>query len=282
MPLMQSLTGIMHDLTSKKSRQKEDGGPNLLVADLNRIYLINLNDSSVTKLVVDTQGGMYRPEIDYHHGKSYIYWVDSYFGTIHRTCYPCYDNERKTEVIIPKSSNYHAQSVAIDSDNDHIYWSDRDYNAVFRSELDGSNELVIINSSAKIGHIALDVKNNWIYFMDNEIGSIDRCTLNGKDKTTIISDSVMTTESRILLDFEENRIYWTVRYMIRSATFDGSNLKEVQSYGYTLYQSSSYYLFGIAVQGDYLYFTENWNSRYVKKVEKKGPVMDMWLMFIIQ
>ncbi|CAC5386360.1 unnamed protein product [Mytilus coruscus] len=244
--------------------------PNLLVADSNRIYLINLNDSSVTKLVVDTQGGMYRPELDYHHGQSYIYWVDSYYGTIHRTCYPCYDNERKIEVIIPKSSNYHAHSVAIDSDNDHIYWSDRDYNAVFRSELDGSNELVIINSSAKIGHIALDVKNNWIYFMDNEIGSIDRCTLHGKDKTTIISDSVMTTGSRILLDFEVNRIYWTAQHLIRSATFDGSNLKEVQSYGYTLYQRSYYNLFGIAVQGDYLYFTENWNNRYVKKVEKTG------------
>lgn len=79
---------------------------------------------------------------------------------IFRTCYPCNNSERMIEEIIPESSFYHPQSFAIDSDNDHIYWSDRSYNAIIRSNLDGSNETVIINGSCfGIGHLTLDVKN---------------------------------------------------------------------------------------------------------------------------
>ena len=64
------------------------------------------------------------------------------------------------EEIIPKSSLYHPISFAIDSDNDHIYWSDSSYDAIIRSNLDGSNETVIINGSGfGIGHLTLDVKN---------------------------------------------------------------------------------------------------------------------------
>lgn len=35
--------------------------------------------------------------------------------------------------------------------------------------------------------------------MDDKIGSIDRCTLDGKGQTTIKSDSMLTTNSRIVL-----------------------------------------------------------------------------------
>lgn len=35
--------------------------------------------------------------------------------------------------------------------------------------------------------------------MDDEIGSIDRCTLDGNGQTRIKSDSMLTTNSRIVL-----------------------------------------------------------------------------------
>ncbi|VDH98697.1 Hypothetical predicted protein, partial [Mytilus galloprovincialis] len=105
------------------------------------------------------------------------------------TCYPCDSNERQIEDILQKSSKYRPHSVAVDSEHDNIYWSERNYKAVFRSELDGSNEIEIINSSAEIGYLTLDVNNNWIYYMDNENSTINRCTLNGENRTTIISDT---------------------------------------------------------------------------------------------
>ncbi|XP_063442415.1 low-density lipoprotein receptor-related protein 4-like [Mytilus trossulus] len=175
-------------------------GPNLIVLDRDRIYLINMNESTVTKLVVDIPSkGSESYQIDYHQTKSYIYWLDPYYGTMHRTCYPCNDNERRIEEIIPKSTLYHPISFSIDSENDHIYWSDSSDNAVIRSNLDGSNKTVIIKSSSGIGHITLDVKNRWIYFMDDEIGTIERSNLDGNAKVVVISDSVMTKKSRILL-----------------------------------------------------------------------------------
>lgn len=60
-------------------------GANLIVADYNRLYLINLNETTVTKLVVGIQtAGQDTIIIDYHRTKSYIFWLDSYYGYIHR------------------------------------------------------------------------------------------------------------------------------------------------------------------------------------------------------
>lgn len=73
-----------------------------------------------------------------------------------RTCYPCNDNERKVDEIITKSSGYHPHSFAIDSEHDNIYWSDKNQNAIFRSDLDGSNILVVLKSTFGIGHITMD------------------------------------------------------------------------------------------------------------------------------
>ncbi|VDI39770.1 Hypothetical predicted protein [Mytilus galloprovincialis] len=227
-----------------------------------------MNESTVTKLVVDLPSkGSESFQIDYHQTNSYIYWVDPYYGTMHRTCYPCNDNDRMIEEIIPKSSLYHPISFSIDSDNDHIYWSDSRYNAVIRSNLDGSNKTVIIKSSHGIGHLTLDVKNSWIYFMDDEIGTIERSTLDGNAKVVVISDSVMTKKSRILLDFEGGRIHWTVRNMIRSAFLNGSDIQEIKGYGS---QNSWYSINGIAVYNDYLYYTNNWSGRYVNQIDRSG------------
>ncbi|CAG2220489.1 unnamed protein product [Mytilus edulis] len=164
-----------------------------------------MNDKTITILVVMVKEQRNFPQIDYHRTRSLIYWADSTYATIHRTCYPCDSNERQIEDILPKSSKYRPHSVAVDSEHDHIYWSERNYKAVFRSELDGTNEVEIIRSSAEIGYITLDVNNNWMYYMDNEVGTINRCTLNGKNRTTIISDAVMTMDTRILLvDFRRS------------------------------------------------------------------------------
>ncbi|XP_063440468.1 uncharacterized protein LOC134721412 [Mytilus trossulus] len=170
------------------------------------------------------------------------------------------------EEIIPKSSLYHPISFAIDSNNDHIYWSDSSYNAVIRSNLDGLNGTVIINGSFGVGHLTIDQKNSLIYFMDDEVGSIERCTLDGDDQVTVISDSVMTKKSRISLDFDGGRILWSVRNVIRSAFFNGSDVQEIKGYGYSY---SWYSINGLAVHNDNLYYTDNW-GRYVNKVDRSG------------
>lgn len=85
-----------------------------------------------------------------------------------RTCYQCYNDERKIDEIIPKSSSlYHPYSLAVDSDHDHIYWSDSSHNAIIRSELNGSNIIYVLNRTVGIGHIVLDSTNRWILKLTN-------------------------------------------------------------------------------------------------------------------
>ncbi|XP_076111119.1 von Willebrand factor D and EGF domain-containing protein-like isoform X1 [Mytilus galloprovincialis] len=241
--------------------------PNMLALDGYRLYLVNRNDSTVTKLVV----GLHTDDsIDYHHSKSYIYTISSYYGTMHRVCYPCYENERQPEIIVEESSPYHPHSFAIDSDNDHIYWSDYQYEALIRSDLNGLNKTVILENGkyGAIGYIALDLNDSWIYFMNASEGTIDRCGLDGNNTERVLIDNYMTTSSRITLDILDRRIYWTIGNTIKSATFDGTGIKEVQRISH---ESSYYSINGIAVYNDYLYYSDNWsNYRYVYRVNKYG------------
>ncbi|CAG2211168.1 unnamed protein product [Mytilus edulis] len=118
---------------------------------------------------------------------------------VSRTCYPCYDNERMIEEIIPKSSLYHPISFAIDSTTTIFTGLTAAIMQLSAQILMGLNGTVIINGSFGVGHLTIDQKNSLIYFMDDEVGSIERCTLDGDDQVTVISDSVMTKKSRISL-----------------------------------------------------------------------------------
>ncbi|XP_052063299.1 von Willebrand factor D and EGF domain-containing protein-like [Mytilus californianus] len=105
-----------------------------------------------------------------------------------------------------------------------------------------------------------------IYFMDDGVGSIDRCTLDGQDQTTIISDSMLTRNSRIVLDFWSRRIFWTVGNTVRSATFEGKEFNEFQGHGQHYSWSK---VIGIDCHGDNLYYSDN-IYHYMNKVNKSG------------
>ncbi|CAG2226577.1 unnamed protein product [Mytilus edulis] len=107
--------------------------------------------------------------------------------------------------------------------------------------------------------------------MDDEIGSIERCSLDGKNKTTIISDSMMTRNSRIVVDLIGGRIYYTIGNIIRSSTFEGNSTEEIQGY---VNNDSRYKVTGIDVHGDFLYYKDNW-SRYVYKTKTSGDKHDI-------
>lgn len=62
----------------------------------------------------------------------------------------------------------------------------------------------------------------------------------------------------LLLDFAGKRIFWTSGYMIRSASFDGSDWKETQKPWSYMY--SSYLVTSIAVCGEYLYSSTDWRD----------------------
>lgn len=70
----------------------------------------------------------------------------------------------------------------------------------------------------------------------------------------------------LFVDFDGGRILWSVRNIIRSAFFNGSDVQEIKGYGY---RYSWYSINGIAVHNDYLYYTDNW-GRYVNKVDRFG------------
>lgn len=72
----------------------------------------------------------------------------------------------------------------------------------------------------------------------------------------------------LFIDILDRRIYWTIGNTIKSATFDGTGIKEVQRISH---ESSYYSINGIAVYNDYLYYSDNWsNYRYVYRVNKYG------------
>lgn len=75
---------------------------------------------------------------------------------IYRINYPSID-KTPAEVIIIGS---YPSGIAVDSINDHLYWTDIGRGSIFRSNIDGLNTITILNNIYSLV-IELDIRNGY-------------------------------------------------------------------------------------------------------------------------
>ncbi|XP_071177764.1 low-density lipoprotein receptor-related protein 6-like [Mytilus edulis] len=217
----------------------------LLISDSHTISII---DTSTLKETIVAEGNAHAFYLDFHYRKGLIFWSDYSAGTISRIRYPS-NKSTTAEVII------HSQTpagVAVDTDNDVLYWADRNLHTISRSNLDGSNTVLLVSTN-RPEDIELDIANGWIYYTFNGYDAIGKIRVNGSEIQTIV-DNIGTTQN-LALDFYEDRIYWTENgnRIVRSAFFDGSDSKII------IDGISDGYPFGIATTKSNVYFS-TWNK----------------------
>ncbi|XP_076104146.1 von Willebrand factor D and EGF domain-containing protein-like [Mytilus galloprovincialis] len=239
---------------------QNDSNPQLLYSNINEIEIIDTDTGVKTTIASNINRAI---SVDFHVTKGYIYWSDVTDRTISRIKYQS-SNNGTVEVIITEDIMT-PDGIAIDSVNDHLYWTDTGIDKVMRSNLDGSVRTVILDTDLQEPRaIVLDTSNSLMYLSDwGTTPKIEKCKFDGTSRQTIVSDDLMWPNA-LAIDFNDQRIYWVDGGLkqIKSSNLDGSNKQ--------LILKSSEWLphpFDMDVYGSYIYYSD-WSLYGIFKVSK--------------
>ena len=207
---------IALDVLGGKMYWTDRGGGAIYWSDLDGSNLETLVDvwETAMDLALDIAGGK-------------LYWTDSfnaddyYQGALMRANL----DGSNIEALIEDFVNRNPGTIALDLVRGKVYWIDR--GSIYRADLDGKNEEIIVRSP--VGHIALDGDGGKIYWTDSS--AIHRADLDGKNEEEILT-GLAAPPARIALDLDRSKIYWTERTdsgsgSIRRADLDGENVESL-------------------------------------------------------
>lgn len=124
------------------------------------------------------------------------------------------------------------RGIAVDHLNEKVYWTDNTNDMIQRSNLDGSDVEVLIESIfnkrlVAPGAIALDVANNYMYWVDIGRGEISRAHLDGSEDEIILGD--LWNPQGLALDTTQSKMYFTTQGAtgIYRANMDGSGQERI-------------------------------------------------------
>ncbi|CAG2245243.1 unnamed protein product [Mytilus edulis] len=203
--------------------------------------------------------------LDYHFSTHYIFWSDYDGFAIYRLPYRPGFRTTAEKIITAKRP----AGVAVDGINDHLYWAENGGYQIYRSNLDGSNNTVIIKLSSPPLDLELDIPNRLLYCTTDNLGNeeILKCSLDDGNCQVLFPTSQLGVN--IAIDFEENRMYWTSydpTSYIKSSFFDGSNLRSI---------GIKNNAFGIDVSITHIYYGDM--SKGLWKVEKANSTNEVLL-----
>ena len=171
-----------------------------------------------------------------------MYWVNTNNGTFHRLV------GTEVEDLVPSVRN--ATSLAIDVENEKLYWTEqtsKTTGSIRRANLDGTNVQLVKELTSVPHGIALDTAGGKIY-LTNAWGKVQRLDVDGSNfQPNLITG--LDTPRGLALDVMGGKVYWTeMPGRIRRANLDGSNVEDVATgLGTPIH---------LAIFGDTVYWTE--------------------------
>ncbi|MEK6675994.1 MAG: hypothetical protein AABZ47_10115 [Planctomycetota bacterium] len=169
----------------------------------------------------------------------YVYWADNSYSTIYRA--PT-DGSRAEEAIIAPSV-WSPRGLALHTEADRMYWTDRERVELASADLSGGGKVVLRSAEDGLmnpGGIAVDPLGGKLYWSEvnyqTRTGYIRRSDLNGGAVETVatLTHAFATREPNALaLDLIHGMLYWTESgaWQVRRANLDGSNSEVVVTGG---------------------------------------------------
>jgi PKD repeat protein len=189
-----------------------------------KIWRVNLDGTDLEAIVT----GLFDPyqvALDVTGGK--VYWAedtdDSDTGHIGRANL---DGTGKENVVTLESGQFRA--IALDTENNKMYYYDVNNEDLYRSNLDGTDALPILTGVYGYG-IQVDTQNDKIYFDEQNDALLKRANLDGTNVETV--DDNGTRIYGISFDYENGKVYWSGRDSgeIYQANLDGSHKVTLKS-----------------------------------------------------
>ena len=132
------------------------------------------------------------------------------------------------------SYNGYPMDMALDVEGGIIYWTERVYNRIMRSNFDGSNQEILISSGIQDPDgLALDLENEKIYWSDTSTGKIQRSNLDGSSVEDLVTTQRWPRD--IALDLVNGKIYWGLDdgSGIKRANLDGTSIEHIIVNGFS-------------------------------------------------
>ncbi|XP_052067599.1 vitellogenin receptor-like [Mytilus californianus] len=231
--------------------------------------LLFSNSTSIMELDVDTlkmavlvaYETSYVYDMAYHNKYLYFQLRRSDYNAITRFQYPSKNQALQTVV----QTGVNTKGLAIDSANNHLYWSDNDNYTVSRCNLDGTHVTVLTTLTHPFV-IRLDVTNRWMYIVES-VSGILKSRFDLANQQTIVN---FTSKPVYCMDIDtdEQRLYWIGRNGdIKSTKDDGSDVKTILSTN----NIGEHY--AIAVFGSYIYYSYLTQLLMVSKTPLSMPTV---------
>ena len=234
-------------LTLTMTSCKDDNEDETATIDYTGIYFMDIYNEDIETLPIAggettvLKSSVYGAGIAYDKSSEKIYYSDfadsdTPDGKIWKADI---DGENATAIVTGLLDPY---GIAIDTENEKIYWGDDNGN-VSRSNLDGtSKEDIVTIDGGGIRAVAIDATNKKLYFYDVQNNNLYRSNLDGSSKSVIISGYYGYA---IAVDEINNKIYFDAQTDNESvsalyrANLDGSNP--------TLISDTQSRIYGIAI-----------------------------------
>lgn len=201
--------GMVYDAVNKKVYFSD-----FEVTGSGNIYRMNPDGSGLTAIVsnlVDPYG----LALDQAAGK--IYWADD-AGNISRANL----DGSNPEIGLVNIPSGQMRAVALDPENNKMYFYEVNQEILYSANLDGSNVTALLTGTYGYA-ILVDTVNDKIYYDDQNAAKLWRVNLDGTNPVTIDADG--TRIYGMFIDYSTNKLYWSGRDngSIFRANLDGSS-----------------------------------------------------------
>jgi PKD repeat protein len=189
-----------------------------------KIWKANLDGSNV-ELVAEFEGDAYQIALD-QQNKIIYFAEDSNSDTPSYIKSVGYDGSNLT-TIVTSAIDKQFRAVSVDVARNLLFYHDAYDEITFKSNLDGSNPVEILEG--KYGYVLeADLVNQKLYFNENRPGrALVRMGYDGSDFTTI-SSGENDRMYGIAIDNEDNKLYWSSGNSLKVSDLDGGNVVKIK------------------------------------------------------
>jgi low density lipoprotein receptor-related protein 5/6 len=166
--------------------------------------------------------------MDFDEAEKKIYWLDYGNPSITKMLRADRDGSNVEQIHAGPSLGSEPVGIDVDEVGRKLYWTDYRGGMLYRSELDGSDQVTLFSGLAAPQGVEVDPVDQKIYWSQND-GTIRRANIDGTGAEILLRGTIDPED--IALDRPGGKIYWTenVTDKIQRANFDGSDAEDVLS-----------------------------------------------------
>ncbi|CAL8117209.1 unnamed protein product [Orchesella dallaii] len=231
----------------------------LIVARGSDIRRISLDTEDFTDVTIPLSGIKHVLAVDYHVESGYLFWTDDEATRIKKA-----KLDGSSQQIVIKDEIIHPDGLVVDWVAQNLYWTDAGTDRIEVSRLDGTFRKILVSRGLQEPRaISVDPAKGFLFWSDwGKKAKIERSLLDGSERAQVVNEDIYWPNG-IALDLQLEKIYWSDAKAdrIEVCGYDGSGRR-------TVLQDDLPHIFGIALLGEHIYWTD-WQRRSLERADKR-------------